>query len=250
MYNLLRRKNRQLIRWAAGLLLLIASQQQVSAQLRDYLNLPDHDSKKYYLGIGLIYNNARFQVSQHPSFLSNDSVMVVEPENTGGFGLAGMHTLRLSPRFEIRAIFPQLLFAYKNLTYHIKYPDPTKDEQPVMTKRVESFLLGVPVHIKFRSDRIGNFRVYMFAGGKFEYDLASNSTARKAEDLVKLKKYDYGVEAGVGFNFYFPVFILSPEIKISNGLGNIHSRDPNLKYSSAIDKLNSRMVIFSLIFEG
>ena len=87
-------------------------------------------------------------------------------------------------------------------------------------------------------------------GGKFEYDLASNSTARKAEDLVKLKKYDFGVEAGIGFNFYFPVFILSPEIKVSNGLSDIHSRDTNLKYSSAIDKLNSRMIVFSLIFEG
>src|SRR6185503_10759475 len=151
-------------------MLLIASQ-QVSAQLRDQLNLPDHDSKKYYLGIGLIYNNSRFQVAQHSSFLSNDSVMVVEPENAGGFGLAGMHTLRLSPRFEIRAIFPQLLFSYKNLTYHLKYPDPGKEEQAVMSKKLESILIGLPVHIKFRSDRIDNFRVYMFAGGKVEYDL-------------------------------------------------------------------------------
>jgi hypothetical protein len=248
MYNLLRQKS-QFTGWAAGLMLLIASQ-QVSAQLRDQLNLPDHDSKRYYLGIGLIYNNARFQIGQHASFLQNDSVMVVEPENTGGFGLAGMHTLRLSPRFEVRAIFPQLLFAYKNLTYHIKYPDASKNEQAVMTKRVESILLGIPVHLKFRSDRIGNFRVYMFGGAKFEYDLASNSTARKAEDLVKLNKYDFGVEAGIGFNFYFPVFILSPEIKVSNGISNVHSRDVNLKYSSAIDKLNSRMIVFSLIFEG
>jgi hypothetical protein len=248
MYYLLRQQS-QLKGWIAGIILLIASQ-QVNAQLRDALNLPDHDDKKYYLGIGLIYNNARFQVSQHSSFLTNDSVMVVEPENVGGFGLAGIHTLRLSPRFEVRAIFPQLLFAYKNLTYHIKYPDASKNEQAVMTKKVESILLGLPVHIKFRSDRINNFRVYMFGGAKFEYDLASNSTARKAEDLVKLKKYDFGVEAGVGFNFYFPVFILSPEIKISNGISNVHSRDVNLKYSSAIDQLNSRMIVFSLIFEG
>jgi hypothetical protein len=230
------------------MLLLIS--QQAGAQLRDRLHLPDHDNKKYYLGIGLIYNNSRFQVSQHIDFLNEDSIMVVEPENTGGFGLAGMHTLRISPRFEIRAIFPQLLFSYKNLTYHIKYPDPLRDEQPVMTKKVESILLGLPVHLKFRSDRIGNFRVYMFGGGKVEYDLASNSTARKAEDLVKVKKIDLGVEAGIGFNFYFPVFILSPELKISNGLLNTHSRDVNLKYSRSIDGLNSRMILFSLIFEG
>jgi hypothetical protein len=83
-----------------------------------------------------------------------------------------------------------------------------------------------------------------------EYDLASNARAKRAEELVKLKKLDLGVEAGIGFNFYFPVFILSPEIKISNGITNSHSRDPNLKFSNTIDQLNSRMVVFSLIFEG
>ena len=189
-------------------------------------------------------------MSQHPLFLEHDSVLVSSPENSGGFGLAGMHTYRLSRRFEIRAIFPQLLFAYKNISYNLKYPDNTKDETSQMTKRVESILLGLPVHLKFRSDRIDNFRVYMFAGGKVEYDLASNSRAKRVEELVKLRKIDMGVEAGLGFNFYFPVFILSPEIKISNGITNSHSRDDRLKFSNVIDKLNSRMVVFSLIFEG
>ena len=235
------------MRQGVVLILLFTS---LGSQAQRVLNLPNHDDKKYYLGIALSFNSSRFQVGHHASFLNQDSVMVVEPENTGGFGLAGIHTYRLSPRFELRAIFPQLLFSYKNLTYHLKYPDATKEEQKIMTKRVESILLGLPVHLKFRSDRIDNFRVYMFGGVKFEYDLSSNSTARRAEDLVKLKKYDFGVEAGIGFNFYFPVFILSPEIKISNGLMNIHSRDPNLKFSSTIDKLQSRMIMFSLIFEG
>ena len=228
--------------------MLIATQQIFAQQYQ--LNLPDHDDKKYFLGIGLLYNSSRFQVSHHPLFLGRDSVQVAEPENAAGFGLAGMHTYRLSRRFEVRAIFPQLLFSYKNLTYHLKYPDGAKEEQAIMTKRVESILLGLPIHLKFRSDRIGNFRVYMFGGGKVEYDLASNSNARRAEDLVKLKKIDLGIEAGIGFNFYFPVFILSPEIKISNGLTNSHSRDENLKFSNIIDKLNSRMIVFSLIFEG
>lgn len=248
MYNLLWPKKTRSITFAVTLIILLAGN-KVIAQHRT-LHLPDHDDKKYYLGIGLIYNTARFQVSQHPVFLENDSVLVSSPENSGGFGLAGMHTYRLSRRFEVRAIFPQLMFAYKNITYNLKYPDNSKDEKFVMTKKVESILVGLPIHLKFRSDRIGNFRVYMFGGAKFEYDLASNARAKRADDLVKLKKIDMGVEAGIGFNFYFPVFILSPEIKISNGLINSHSRDQNLKFSSVIDKLNSRMVVFSLIFEG
>lgn len=248
MHHLLRKKKRN---WSFQLLTiaLLLGQVPVFAQQVE-LNLPDHDDKKYYLGIALMYNNSRFQMEQHGSFLASDSILSITPENTGGFGLAGIHTFRISDHVEFRAIFPQLLFSYKNLTYHLKYPNLAEGEDTIQTKRVESILLGFPVHLKLKSDRIGNFRVYMFGGAKFEYDLASNSSARKAEDLVKLSKYDFGVEAGIGFNFYFPVFILSPEIKFSNGIGNIHSRDPNLKYSSNIDRLSSRMIIFSLIFEG
>ncbi|HWB90268.1 MAG TPA: hypothetical protein VG605_00390, partial [Puia sp.] len=78
----------------------------------------------------------------------------------------------------------------------------------------------------------------------------SNSSARKAQDLVKLSPSDLSVEGGIGFQFYFPVFILSPELKISEGIKNVHSRDPSLQYSNVIDKLKTRMVVFSLIFEG
>ncbi|NII23679.1 PorT family protein [Pseudoflavitalea sp. X16] len=248
MYYLLRQKKGQLIRLASVLTLWVACLQSQAQEIE--LNLPDHDDKKYFLGIGLIYNSSRFNITHDPTFLQQDSIQSIEAQNAGGFGLAGMHTYRISKRFEIRAIFPQLLFSYKNLTYHLKTPDGAKEEQKVMTKRLESILVGLPVHLKFRSDRINNFRVYMFGGAKFEYDIASNSTARRAENLVKLSKYDFGVEAGIGFSFYFPVFILSPEIKFSNGLMNTHSRDPNLKFSNTIDKLNSRMILFSLIFEG
>jgi hypothetical protein len=248
MYYLLRKK-KNVLKSLLILSIAILSGKSMVAQ-RIQLNLPDHDNKKYHLGIGLLYNSSRVNITQHPLFLERDSVMVINPENTGGFGLAGIHTLRLSNRFEVRAIFPQLLFSYKNITYHLTYPDQFNEETPIMSKKIESILLGLPVHVKFRSDRINNFRVYMFGGGKIEYDLASNARAKRAEDLVKLNKFDYGVEAGIGFQFYFPVFILSPEIKISNGLGNTHSRDMNLKFSNTIDRINSRMVVFSLIFEG
>jgi hypothetical protein len=230
---------------AIGMLTAIASN---AFSQRDLLNLPDYDDKFYHLGIAFIYNNSHFQVSAHPVFLQSDSVLSVNPVNTGGFGLAGLHTFRLSEHFEFRVIFPQLMFSYKNLTYNVKYP--TFGEQTLATKQVESILLGFPVQIKFLSDRINNFRVYMLGGFNYQYDLASNASARKADNLVKLKPYDFSLEAGIGFQFFFPVFILSPELKISNGLINVHSRDPNLIYSSTIDKLNSRMVVFSLIFEG
>jgi Outer membrane protein beta-barrel domain len=217
------------------------------AQMRDNINLPDHDNKFYHLGIALIFNTSHFQVTPHPNLILSDSVLSISPENTGGFGLAGMHTFNISPHLEFRIVFPQLMFSYKNLTYSTTFPS---GEQTTATKKIESILLGFPIQVKFLSDRMENFRFYVLGGVNYQYDLSSNATARKADDLVKLNPYDFSIEAGIGFQFFFPVFILSPELKISNGIINVHHRDPNLIYSNTIDKLKSRMIVFSLIFEG
>jgi len=218
------------------------------AQLRDQLNLPDHDSKPFYLGIGFMYEQSHFQVSAHPKFLQSDSVLYVNPLNSGGFGVSGMFTFHVADHWEFRLAFPEFIFASNSLSYHVTFPPA--GETNLATKQIQSLLLGFPAHVKFLSDRINDFRVYMLGGINYQYDLASNSSARKAQDLVKLNPSDFSVEAGIGFQFYFPVFILSPELKFSEGIKNVHDRDPNLQYSNVIDKLKTRMVVFSLIFEG
>jgi len=57
------------------------------------------------------------------------------------------------------------------------------------------------------------------------------------------------MEAGMGFHLYFPYFVLSPELRVSWGLSNLHSRNELLKYSRVVDKINSRMISFSLTVE-
>ena len=227
------------------ILLLIAS--ATFAQERE-LYLTDHDSKPYYFGITLGANVSSFHIEHHPRFLQYDSVYTVNPDYTAGFQLGLLATGRLSNRFEVR-FNPMLLFTDRGLTYKLKYTDLFEQSDSV-TKKIESVITTFPLQIKFFSDRIGNFRVYMLAGVKADIDLASNARAKRAEELVKIQKYDYGVEVGIGFNFYFPSFILSPEIKFSNGLKNIHSRDENLKYSNVLDRITSRMIVFCIHLEG
>ena len=183
----------------------------------------------------------------HPVFLQHDSVFVAEPTNSGGITLGFQVTTRLSNRFQLR-FNPQLMFVERNIHYQLKYPDIDGDTN--VTKKVESIIATFPFQLKFQSDRIGNFRVYTLLGIKADIDMASNARAKKAEELVKIEKYDFGPEFGIGFNFYFPSFIFSPEIKISNGLRNIHARDANLKFSNVFDKIQSRMIVFTIHLEG
>lgn len=214
------------------------------AQLRDIINQEGHDYKPYHFGINLGYNKSHFSFTHHPRFLQYDSIMDVESINSTGINLAWLVNVRMSDHFDVRLHPLDLTFSEKAFLYSEKY---TSDS--IIEKKVQSITLSFPVQIKFSSDRIKNFKVYTIAGGKFDYDLASNAGARKAEDLIKLKRSDLSVELGLGFNIYFPYFVLSPEIKLSSGLVNLHSRDPDLRYSNVIDKINSKMITFSLTVE-
>ncbi|WP_018613576.1 outer membrane beta-barrel protein [Segetibacter koreensis] len=226
----------------AGCIFSLAARSQEKEEHR-----PNHDNWPYYFGMSVSYNSSTLHSTKHPLFLQNDSVLAVEPGSSGGIALGLVGTLQLSPRFSLRAN-PQLIIGgAKYFTYSLKYP--TFDEKSIEKKTLPSNIVSFPFQVKFNSDRITNFRTYMMAGVKYDIDLASNSQARNAEDLVKLKKNDFGIEAGVGFNFFFRFVTFSPEIKISNGLTNIHSRDANLKFSNVLDKLHSRMVVFSIILE-
>jgi len=233
----------------AGLILALAlgSAGGACAQLRGEPNMPDHDNKPYFFGITLATNLARFHFDQHPVFLRQDTVLTAEPVNSGGFGLGLLATARINHRFELR-FNPTLIFLERDIVYRQRFADV--DQGFEVTKKVESVLTSFPLQLKFRSDRIGNFRVYMLAGGKFDYDLASNAKARQADDMIRINKIDYGIEAGIGFNFYNKSFIFSPEIKISNGLRNMHDRNERMKYSNVIDRIQSRMIIISIHLEG
>lgn len=221
----------------------------VSAQLRDGLNLPNHDDKPFHFGINLGVNRAHFSFTHHPYFMQQDSVMVIESINSNGLGLAWLVNLRISDHFDLRTYPLNLTFTEKSFLYHLSYPSAPDGETAVMSKKIQSISMAFPVQLKFSSDRIKNFKVYMMTGVKVEYDLAANAGARKAENLIKLNRFDYGVDAGLGFHFYFPMFVLTPELKVGWGLGNLHSRDVALKFSNVIDKINSRTISFSLTVE-
>ncbi len=218
-----------------------------SLKAQKEFNRPDHDNLPYYFGLTFGYANMNLHTTKDPRFTQYDSVLSVEPGSSGGFTAGLLATVHLSNRFEFRAA-PQLMVGgAKYFTYILKHPNANETRKE--KKTLPSTIFTLPLQVKFNSDRINNFRVYMLGGLTYDIDLASNSNARNAEDLIKLKNNDYAIEGGVGFNFFLKFVTLSPEIKIHNGLTNIHDRDPDLKFSNVLDQLKSRMIIFSINIE-
>ncbi len=236
-------KNRALL----SILFLILS---VSAFAQREIYREEQDQKPYYFGLSLGAVYSRFQIEHHPSFLEQDSILVAEPGNTPGISLRLVAGLNLSNRFELR-FNPGLIFTDRPILYTLNPAYGGDIDQGYNVKKsVESIITTFPLHLKFKSDRIGNFRVYMLGGAKLDFDLASNAKKRKLEDQLKIRNMSYGIEGGIGFNFYRKSVTITPEIKISNGLNNLHERNDKLNYSRVIDRIQSRMIIFTLHLEG
>jgi len=209
-------------------------------------NLSNHDNKRVHFGISLGFNSGNFAITHSESFAYHDSIKVVESPNSPGFNVGIISDLHLSKHADFRFI-PTLVFAEKDLDY----VEVGTAGDVIVNETVESIILEFPVTFKYKSDRFyDNFRFYVLGGGRLDWDLGSNSDARKASDIIKIDKYDFSLEYGAGLEFYFPLFIFSPEIKFTQGMYNLHVPTNNLRYSDVLGKLRSQYFTLSFQFEG
>jgi len=241
MQYLLRNK---IIAFCIGTLFLLPNITQGQRYLD--LNMLDHDEKKFHFGIKLGANKSFYHFYNSNNLLEFKDILSVQSIQNTGINLGWLVNMRLSDFFDLRTYPIDLIFTEKSFLYTLKNNTDT-------LKKIQGITLALPLQVKFCSERIDNIKVYLMAGGKMEYDFAANSNSNSGKlserQQVKLKKMDYGIEAGIGFHFYFPVFVLTPEIKASWGLRDMHIRDNDLKYSNVIDRISSRVYSISLVIE-
>ncbi len=233
------------IKYIVTILLVLGMTLPATAQ-RKVLNMAEHDSKAYYFGITFGANFSTYRIKYSQSFIDNDTFKAIQPDFGPGFNLGLMGNLRLNDFVDLRFV-PSLAFAEKKVTLNAR---DVAGNDSISNRTVESIYMHLPLQLKFKSDRIKNFRFYAITGLKFDYDMAANARSRRRDEFIKVSAADFGYELGVGFEFYYPNFIFSPEIKLSQGLGNQIFKDHNIPLSNAIDVLSTRMIVISLHLEG
>lgn len=224
------------------LFILFLSPAISEAQYRAGDNDARFQKRKIKFGIDMGYSFADFKISRNEKFIESDSILGIYTGKGTGFNISILSSLYLHKNLELR-FTPGVMLAEKSISYDMI--DNIQRE-----KRMEVSQVDFPLNLKFKSNPIKDFRVYVFAGMKYSYDLSAKSKKRNAEDLVKLNKHDIGANYGLGFEFNLPYFVFCPEFKVTNGILNMHSKDDALIYSNTIDKILNRTFTISLIFEG
>lgn len=209
------------------------------------LNLANYDKQVIHFGFLLGINTTDFKVRRIGNFNLLDSLYVLEAVKQTGFDLQIVSNWHINDHFDLRFL-PGLSFAQRDLEYSF-YEQGV--EEGVTVKQIESTFLKFPLDLKFKSNRIGNYRVFVTGGVQYGIDMVSQAKVKNEDaEFVKLHRNDYGYSIGAGFDFYMPMFKFSPAVKMYQGIRNLIVDDP-LIFSSSIDRLNSRIFEISFTFE-
>lgn len=233
------------------------------SQSRKVENMPTYDYAKYHFGFILAVNQMHFVIkpvtdlhkmtfnADQSTDFSGDSAKIYSIQQTPsmGFTVGIVGNLRLGNYFDLRFI-PSLSFGERYLDYRIlKYRDGESTLIEIK-KTIPSTFVEFPLHLKYKSKRVNNFRAYVLTGMNYRVDLASDAKKNKdqAQVLIKLQRGDLSYEIGVGFDFYFEWFKFGTEAKMSYGLSDLLIDEDNI-YVNGIESLKSKVFQISLTFE-
>jgi len=207
-------------------------------------NNPNYDDKKLTYGflIGLHTNEYRVKYSDQFVTQDFDTVHSVTSDWKKGFALGFIVNYKIADFFDIR-LTPTVAFLEYELRYMYTVNSLPTDVQPVETTMVE-----FPVLLKYKSERRDNIRMYMIGGIKPSIEASGKKSVENSSSGIKVKGGNISLEAGFGFDLYYPLFKFSPEIRFSRGLVNMLENTTN-KYGQPLQSLTTNTITIYLLFQ-
>lgn len=96
--------------------------------------------------------------------------------------------------------------------------------------------------------RRGNVRMYMIGGITPGFELSGKNDIQASSALLDIRKSNLQLETGLGFDFYFPLFKFSQEIRFARGIVNMLGNRSSV-YSDPIQRLNTNTISVYFIFQ-
>jgi hypothetical protein len=171
---------------------------------------------------------------------SFDTVHSVQGSFSPGFSLGFLVNMRLNDVLDLR-LMPKAGFYNHKLTYY--YTDNTTRQQLVETTMVE-----FPLLLKYKSMRRGNVRMYMVGGITPSIEASGKNDVQSNTANLSIRNRNLTLDAGLGFDFYFPLFKFSQEIRFSRGMVDMLGSDPSA-FSAPIKYLNTNTISVYFIFQ-
>lgn len=204
---------------------------------------PLYDLRPIHFGFALTGNTAKMKIVSSENFLNQDTIANIKSISQPGLGFGGLISARMGDHFNARLMFG-IQFATRQLEYSLD------NNKTILVKDIESTYFELPLLIKYKSERLKNVRFYGITGFTYRFDFTSDLETDRSptKPIVALYPNTLSYDIGCGLDVYFEYFKFSPEIRLSNGLGDARVEDPFL-FSRGLDRISPKLLQFSIIFE-
>ena len=238
------------------ILFLLLSTLTIFAQVEHPRNLPAFDLKRIHFGftVGLNLMDMGFTRDYEAEDFLYADISHIQP----GFQVSIVSDLRLNKNWNLRFL-PGISFGSREV-YFYEYSDGTVGE-PVDIPHVANpvplgpAFLDFPLHFKYRSVRVNNYRPYVVGGLNFRYDMSAKKPGvydSDSDEYVKFKRGDLYLEFGFGVDNYLKYFKFAPEIKVAMGLMNMidpNGRTGHPEFANSISYARSYIIMLNFHFE-
>jgi hypothetical protein len=217
-------------------------------------NLPGFDMKRLHFGFTVGLNSMDLGIKRN--FEADNFIYADVSHVLPGFQVSIVSDLRLNMSWNLRFL-PGISFGSRQL-YYYEFDQSQQGTLVALSGAVNPVPLGpsnldFPLHFKYRSQRVNNYRPYLVGGLNFRYDMSTKKLYdNESDEYIKFKPADFFLEFGFGVDTYLKYFKFAPEIKLAVGLRNIltdDSRPPHEQFVESIDRVTSYILMLNFHFE-
>lgn len=224
-----------------GLLLLLALPGQAQNEASE--NLIDYDAQWIHYGFAIGLHNSKYKIRYSDAYITEelDTLHSIVPSNLPGWKVGFVVDMYLWKYLSFR-VLPTVGFYENQLTYRFIDGRTIEELKPAT-------LVEVPLLLKYKSARRGNVAMYVVGGVNPAFEAAGKGDQVETQERLSLRDWNLSVDAGIGFDLYFPLFKFSPEVRYNWGLRDMLSDGTNA-YDVALKRLSYQNIAFYITFEG
>lgn len=217
-------------------------------------NLPGFDLKRLHFGFTVGLNSMDLGIKRN--FEADNFIYADVSHVLPGFQVSIVSDLMLNLSWNLRFL-PGISFGSREL-YYYEYDQSQQGSLVSFNGADNPVALGpsfldFPLHFKYRSQRVNNYRPYLVGGLNFRYDMsAKKEYDGESNEYVKFKPADLYFEFGFGVDTYLRYFKFAPEIKLAVGFRNIiadQGRPQYYQFVESIDRVTSFILMLNFHFE-
>jgi hypothetical protein len=219
-------------------------------------NLNAFDLKRVHFGFTVGVNE--MDVGLTRNYTADDFLYADLSRILPGFQVSIVSDLRLNKNWNLRFL-PGISFGSREINFY-NYDNGVVSELVKLPNVDNPVPLGpafldFPLHLKYRSLRVNNYRPYLVGGLNFRYDMSTKKPGvydSDSNEYVKFKRGDLYLEFGFGVDTYLRYFKFAPEIKLAVGMLNMidpQGRTGHPEFANSIERVRSYIIMLNFHFE-